>query len=147
MILHPTILALPVAIPLIFGAMGLIAQSARPNRRVRIQQTFTGIGLGANLVLALLLLVVTLTGERMSFQMGLWPAPFGITVYVDALTAIMLTMVGLLSVVIFPFALATMDAERARVGFFPMMLFLLMGLTVRSSPATSSTSTSSTKCC
>ncbi len=127
MILHPTILAFPVVIPLIFGAMGLIAQSARPNRRVRIQQTFTGIGLGANLVLALLLLAVTLTGERMSFQMGLWPAPFGITVYVDALTAIMLTMVGLLSVVIFPFALATMDTERARVGFFPMMLFLLMG--------------------
>ena len=127
MILHPTILALPVAIPLIFGAMGLIAQSSRPTRRVRIQQTFTGIGLGANLILALLLLVVTLTGERMSFQMGLWPAPFGITVYVDALAAIMLTMVGLLSVVIFPFALATMDVERARVGFFPLMLFLLMG--------------------
>jgi multicomponent Na+:H+ antiporter subunit D len=127
MILHPTVLALPVAIPLIFGASGLIAQSARPDRRVRIQQTFTGIGLGANLVLALILLVFTLTGERMSFQMGLWPAPYGITVYVDALTAIMLTMVGLLSVVIFPFALATMDTERARLGFFPMMLFLLMG--------------------
>jgi len=127
MTLHPTILALPVAIPLIFGALGLLAQSARPNRRVRIQQTFTGIGIGANLVLALILLVFTLTGGRMAFQMGLWIAPYGITIYLDALTAIMLTMTGLLSAVIFPFALATMDTERARLGFFPMMLFLMMG--------------------
>ncbi len=127
MTLHPTILALPVALPLIFGALGLIAQTAIPVRRVRIQQTLTGIGIGANLVLALVLLVFTLTGGRMAFQMGLWPAPFGITVYLDALAAIMLTMVGLLSAVIFPFALATMDAERTRLGFFPMMLFLLMG--------------------
>ena len=127
MTLPPTILALPVALPLIFGALGLLAQSARPARRVRIQQTFTGIGLGANLALALALFAYALTGERMAFQMGLWPAPYGITVYLDTLTAIMLTMVGLLSVVIFPFALATMDAERARSGFFPLMLFLLMG--------------------
>ncbi|HQY90384.1 proton-conducting transporter membrane subunit [Caldilinea sp.] len=127
MTLHPTILALPVALPLIFGALGLIAQTAIPVRRVRIQQTLTGIGIGANLVLALVLLVFTLNGGRLAFQMGLWPAPFGITVYLDALAAIMLTMVGLLSAVIFPFALATMDAERTRLGFFPMMLFLLMG--------------------
>lgn len=127
MTLHPTILALPVAIPLIFGALGMLFQSVRPTRRVRIQQTFTGIGLGANLAMALIFLSFTLSGGRMAYQMGLWPAPFGISVYLDALTAIMLTMVGLLSVVIFPFALATMDAERTRAGFFPLMLFLLMG--------------------
>lgn len=127
MTLHPTILAFPVAIPLIFGALGMLFQSARPTRRMRIQQTFTGIGLGANLTVALIFLGFTLSGGRMAYQMGLWPAPFGISVYLDALTAIMLTMVGLLSVVIFPFALATMDAERTRAGFFPLMLFLLMG--------------------
>lgn len=127
MTLHPTILALPVAIPLIFGALGMLFLSANPTRRVRIQQTFTGIGLGANLVVALIFLGFTLSGGRMAYQMGLWPAPFGISVYLDGLTAIMLTMVGLLSLVIFPFALATMDAERTRAGFFPLMLFLLMG--------------------
>ncbi len=127
MTLHPTVLALPVALPLIFGALGMLFQSARPPRRVRVQQAFTGIGLGANLVLALVLLIYALNGGRVAYQMGLWPAPFGISVYLDALTAIMLAMVGLLSVVIFPFALATIDAERARAGFFPMMLFLLMG--------------------
>lgn len=125
--LHPTILALPVAIPLVFGAAALLVQSLRPPYRVRIQQWLVGFGIGANLVLALILLNFALADGKMAFQMGLWPAPFGITVYLDALTGIMLTMVGLLSALIFPFALATIDAERGRLGFYPMMLFLLMG--------------------
>ena len=124
---HPTILAMPVAIPLLFGALSLLMQGIRTPHRVRVQQILAGIAIGANLILALLLLSYTLSGGRMSFQMGLWPAPFGITVYIDGLSAIMLTTVGLLSALIFPFAVATMDAERSRLGFYPMALFLLMG--------------------
>ncbi|MFO7634212.1 MAG: proton-conducting transporter membrane subunit [Caldilinea sp.] len=127
MTLHPTILAMPVAIPLIFGALAMLVQSMRVSQRVQIQQVLTGAGIGVNLLLAVILLVFSLTGGPIAYQMGLWPAPFGITVYLDTLTAIMLTMVGLLSALIFPFALATIDAERTRLGFFPMMLFLLMG--------------------
>lgn len=125
--LHPTMLAMPVAIPLLFGALCLLIQGMQTPYRVRIQQILAGIAIGANLVLALMLLAFTLSGGRMAFQMGLWPAPFGITVYIDGLSAIMLTTVGLLSALIFPFALATMDAERSRLGFYPMALFLLMG--------------------
>lgn len=125
--LHPTILGMPVAIPLIFGAACLLIQGMRTPHRVRIQQILTGIAIGANLILAVILLAFTLSGGRMAFQMGLWPAPFGITVYIDGLSAIMLTTVGLLSALIFPFSLATMDAERSRLGFYPMSLFLLMG--------------------
>ena len=127
MSLHPTILALPVAIPLVFGALGLLIQSMSLPRRVQIQQVLIGIAIGANLLVAVVLLAFALTGGPVSFQMGLWMAPFGITVYLDAMTGIMLTMVGLLSVLIYPFALATIDAERTRLGFFPMTLFLLMG--------------------
>jgi multicomponent Na+:H+ antiporter subunit D len=127
MTLHPTILALPVAIPLLFGALGLLVQSMSLPRRLQIQQVLVGAALGVNLVVGVILFAFALTGGPISFQMGLWVAPFGITVYLDTMTGIMLTMVGLLSVLIYPFALATVDDERARLGFFPMTLFLLMG--------------------
>ena len=90
--LHPTILAMPVAIPLLFGAISLLMQGLRTPHRVRIQQILAGIAIGANLILAIILLAFALSGGRMAFQMGLWPAPFGITVYIDGLSAIMLTL-------------------------------------------------------
>jgi len=127
MTLDPTILAMPVALPLLFGALCLLMQGLPALYRTRVQQLLTGVAIGANLVLASILLVFTLSGGRMAFQMGLWPAPFGITVYIDGLSAIMLTTVGLLSALIFPFAMATLDAERSRLGFYPVALFLLMG--------------------
>ena len=127
MMLHPTVLAFPVAIPLLFGALGILIQSMPLTRRLQIQQTLVGIALVANLVVAVALLIFALTGGPLAYQMGLWIAPFGITVYLDAMTGVTLTMVGLLSVLIYPFALATIDEERARLGFFPMTLFLLMG--------------------
>lgn len=127
MSLHPTVLALPVAIPLACGALAIILHITRSPQRVELQQVITVIAVAANLVVATILLAFTLAGNRFAFQMGLWPAPFGITVYCDALTAIMLTAVGFLAAAILPFAFATLDTERARLGFYPLSLFLLMG--------------------
>ncbi|MBK8048966.1 MAG: hypothetical protein IPK16_18725 [Anaerolineales bacterium] len=127
MSLPPTILAFPVAIPLAFAALGIVFQLMRPTRAVPMQQFLAGIALVCNLAVASVLLVFTLSGGRLAFQMGLWPAPFGITVYADALTAIMLFFVGLLSLLLLPFAMASLDARRERQGFYPMALVLLMG--------------------
>lgn len=125
--LPPSILALPVAIPLAFAALEIIVQLVRPPRTTQIQQFFSWVALLANLAVALLLLLYTATGKRLVYQMGLWPAPFGITVYADTLTAIMLAMVGLLALLLLPFAIASLDMRRARLGFYPMALVLLMG--------------------
>jgi multicomponent Na+:H+ antiporter subunit D len=125
--LPPTILAFPVAIPLAFAALGITAQLVRVPRATQIQQFLSWVALIANLVVALTLLLFTLNGGRIAYQMGLWPAPFGITVYADALTAIMLTMVGLLSLLLLPYAIASLDHRRARLGFYPMALVMLMG--------------------
>ena len=124
---HPTVLILPVAIPLFLGALSLLFQSMAPNRRVALQRILAGLGLFANMAVAGFLLFWVLQRGPQACQLGLWPAPFGITVYLDTLTALMLVMVGLLSLLIYPFALETIDPERARLGFFPMLLFLLMG--------------------
>ena len=109
--LPPTLLALPVAIPLVAAALEVVLQLTRSAHRTALQQLISWVALSANLLVALLLLVETLAGHRLAYQMGLWPAPFGITVYADALTALMLTIVGLLALLILPYAMASMDAS------------------------------------
>ena len=94
---------------------------------MRWQQILSAVALGINLVVGCVLLSFTLSGGRLAYQMGLWPAPFGITVYCDALTAIMLVSTGLLALLLLPFAVASLDRQRERLGFYPMALLLLMG--------------------
>jgi len=128
MTLSPSLLAFPVAIPLACAALGVIFQLLRGPSFVQVQKVLAGVALGSNLLVALLVLAYTLAGNRIVLQVGLWPAPFGITVYADALTGIMLTTNGLLALLIFPYALASLDLRRERLGYYPMALLLLMGV-------------------
>lgn len=127
MSLYTAILPLPVAVPLLFAALEIIAGLSRRSRIIQLQKVLSLVALVINLVVALLILSFTLTGERIVFQMGLWPAPFGITVYADALTGIMLAVVALLALLLLPYATASLDSSRERLGYYPMALLLLMG--------------------
>ncbi len=101
--LSPNILALPIALPLFTAALLLL---------------FSRWGLQP----------YTLQGNRLVLQMGLWPAPYGITVICDALSATMLTVTSILALAILPFAVGTMDSHRKRLGYFPLSLVLMMGV-------------------
>lgn len=127
MTLSPSLLAFPVAIPMLFAALGIVFQLLRAPYYLQLQKLFSGIAVVVNFFGALLLLVYTLAGNRLVLPVGLWPAPFGITVYADALTGIMLASTGLLALLVFPYALASLDQARARLGYYPMALLLLMG--------------------
>jgi multicomponent Na+:H+ antiporter subunit D len=125
--LYTALLPLPVAIPLLFAAISIMVGLSRRPRAIQFQKILSGSALGINLVVGLLILSYTLSGERIVFQMGLWPAPYGITVFADALTGVMLTVVGLLTLLLLPYAIASLDKSRARLGYYPMALLLLMG--------------------
>jgi multicomponent K+:H+ antiporter subunit D len=79
---------LPVLIPLLSGALLLMAG--------RAGKTFErGIGLAATTILllvALVLLIRTANGELMVYYNGNWPAPYGIVLVVDRLSAMMLSL-------------------------------------------------------
>ena len=82
-----------------------------------------------NLAVALLLFrAAAEQGQRFVLQMGAWTAPFGITVYCDGLSATLLLLTALVSIAVYPFAVATIDYHRERMGFHPLYLFLLMGV-------------------
>jgi multicomponent Na+:H+ antiporter subunit D len=127
MTIGPNWLAAPIVIPLLAAALGL--PFVRWGRRgaAAWQRRLTLLGALANLVVALMLLRATLGGSRLVLQMGNWPAPFGITVVADGLTAIMLSFAGLLTLATVFYAMGTLD-QRARMNYFPLVMFLLMGV-------------------
>jgi multicomponent Na+:H+ antiporter subunit D len=73
------------------------------------------------------ILVYTLNDNRLVMEMGNWPAPFGIVLVADGLAAIMLTLSGILTATTVFYAMGTLDV-RARMNYFPLLMFLLMGV-------------------
>jgi multicomponent Na+:H+ antiporter subunit D len=125
--MSPSLLAFPVAIPLAFAALAVVFQLMRAPGYVRVQKVLALVAVISNLIVAIVILAYTLGGQRIVYQMGLWPAPFGITVFADALTGIMLVSGGLLALLALPYAMGSLDAGRERLGYYPMALLLLMG--------------------
>lgn len=127
----PSWLALPVALPLIAAGVLLLVSRLGFARRFALLQWAAGITCAINVLLALLILAQTTAGEegaRIVYQMGGWPAPFGITLFADSFTAIMLLMTGILVLGVVPFAAGTLDHHRESMGFYPITLLLLMGM-------------------
>ncbi len=121
-------LAAPIVLPLIGAALSLLVSTRVTPRQTRIQRIVAILGVTANLLVALFLLWLTAgNDQRVVLQVGLWPAPFGITLVADAFSAIMLALTGLLMLCIVVYAAGTLD-EREGLNFYPLLLFLLMGV-------------------
>ena len=129
MAVSANLLAAPVAAPLLIAALILLLARWGGRRLIRHQIALTALALCFNFAVALLIFQATAgQGERLVLQMGAWSAPYGITVYGDGLSATLLLLTGLVAMAVYPFAVATIDYHRARMGFHPLYLFLLMGV-------------------
>jgi len=126
--MNPNLLAAPVAIPLFTAALLLVIRRWRGRQRMDVQYWLSGLALVLNLGVSLVLAQYTLGGSRLVLQAGGWQAPFGITLMADGLTAILLVLTAIICLAVLPYAIATLDAHRERMGFYPFYLFLLMGV-------------------
>ena len=129
MAVSANLLAAPVAAPLLTAALILLLARWGGRRLIRHQIALTSVALCFNLAVAIVLFQSTaVQGQRIILQMGGWSAPYGITVYGDGLSATLLLLTALVALAVYPFAVATIDYHRARMGFHPLYLFLLMGV-------------------
>ena len=129
MAVSANLLAAPVAAPLLTAALILLLARWGGRRLIRHQIALTSVALCFNLAVAIILFQSTAgQGQRIILQMGGWSAPYGITVYGDGLSATLLLLTALVALAVYPFAVATIDYHRARMGFHPLYLFLLMGV-------------------
>ena len=129
MAVSANLLAAPVAAPLLTAALILLLTRWGGRRLIRHQIALTSVALCFNLAAAIVLFQSTaVQGQRIILQMGGWSAPYGITVYGDGLSTTLLLLTALVALAVYPFAVATIDYHRARMGFHPLYLFLLMGV-------------------
>ncbi len=117
------LVVLPIVIPFTTGIILILAWNNRPFQRI-----FSVIGAAALLITGLALLYTVWTYGIQVMQMGGWPAPFGITLVADLLSAIMVILGGLMGLSVAVYSLASMDEEREMFGYYPLLHILLMGI-------------------
>ena len=118
----------PIVLPLVAGTLMLLFDRRRRSPRAAI---------GLSSVIALMATAATLlylswtedagAAFRPSvYLLGNWPAPYGIVLVLDQLSALMLVLTSILALASLVFSLARW--HRAGVHFHPLFQFLLMGL-------------------
>jgi len=120
------LIILPVLMPLVAAAVLLVIDE----RRRKTKAAISLVTITACLAVALLLLEGASGAAGLArsavYRLGDWPAPFGIVLVLDRLSALMLVLTGVLALATLVFSLASWD--RAGSHFFSLFLFLLMGL-------------------
>ena len=117
------LLVLPIIIPLSTAAACLIAWQSRSLQRT--------IAIGGGLALlgvSLELLATVWNRGILAVQIGAWPAPFGITLAADLLSAIMTVLAALMGFAVLIYSLGSIDERRESFGYYPFFHFLLMGV-------------------
>lgn len=119
----------PIVTPLVAGATILLLQESR--RILRLSVAFASIVV--QLASALVLLYLTTDAVPDVWQQGIgvysigaWPAPFGIVLVVDRLSALMLSLGAAVALASFVYSMARWD--RVSPHYHTLYQFLLMGL-------------------
>ncbi len=116
-------LVYPVIVPFATAALTLLLW-----RRPRAQQAVSLVGAATHLAACAAVLAAVAGGGIRVLQVGNWPAPFGITLVADHLSALMLIITGILGLATAVYARAELDAALRSRGFHALFHVLLGGL-------------------
>ena len=117
------LIVMPVLLPLLASALMLLFDESRRavKRAIAITTTLALVAIS----LTLLQEAIT-SGSHRTYLLGDWPAPFGITLVLDRLSAMMLVLASILGFTSLLYASARWD--RAGPRFHALFLLQLMGL-------------------
>jgi multicomponent Na+:H+ antiporter subunit D len=92
-------------------------------------QRACGVGGAAGLLVAALALFAEVEREGVvAVQVGGWPAPFGITLVADLLSALMVLVTAVVGLAVAVYASADVAEDEVEAGFFPFLHVLLLGV-------------------
>lgn len=117
------LLVLPLMIPLFSGALGILAR-----KNIIAQRWIALIGGAAHLLIGVIIMSQVLDLGYMTIQLGGWQAPYGITLVVDLLAAIMILFTGISGFTVLLYSVLSCDARKQSPAFYPLIHFLLMGV-------------------
>lgn len=131
--IEPHLAVLPVLLPaatavllLLIGDHGGDAHGGHGHRRLRWARGIALVSCGLGLLLAARLALQADTGALTVYRVGDWPAPFGIVLVVDRLSALMLLLTACVALPVVVYASGGWDAHGRH--FHPLFQFQLMGL-------------------
>ncbi len=116
------LVAMPVLLPFLAGTLLLLVS----RRRLRLQRA---IGLGSSLLLLALsvaLVVKSADGVPSVYRLGDWPAPFGIVLVLDRLSALMLLLTAVIA--LFSLLQAVQGQDREGPVYHALFQLQLVGL-------------------
>ncbi len=117
------LLALPVVLPLLAAAVSILVGASRTAQRA--------VGLTTLTALVAVSVAIAVRVERdgvVVVQAGDWPAPIGITLVADRLSALLLVTASVVLLAVLVYAIGQPGAERNHVGFQSVYLVLAAGV-------------------
>ncbi|MEM9757462.1 MAG: proton-conducting transporter membrane subunit, partial [Pseudomonadota bacterium] len=116
------LLSLPLVIPFVTAILAFLFRSHATGRWMSVG------GSGALLVASVALLAATVDHGVVAGQMGGWPAPFGITLVADLLSAVMVLITGIVALAVAVYALADIDMAAEAKGYHALYNVLIAGV-------------------
>ena len=113
----------PIVLPALVGP--LIVLTMRHDELLQRVAGLASMVVQVGLVVALL--IAASGGAVESYELGSWPAPFGIVLVLDRLSALMVTLTAVLGLMVLAYAVATNWDRRGR-NFHALFQFQMMGL-------------------
>lgn len=117
------LLLFPIIIPLLFATILMIFP-----KRLKLQRMIAAIGAGVTLLSALVLLVKVNADGVQAVTLGSWPAPFGISMVSDPLSALLVVTTSLITLFVVFYSFPTIGVKREQSYYYPAVIFLMVGV-------------------
>ena len=121
---HATLIAFPIMLPLLGAPLAIFL------RRWRRWQAFFALAVSTLTLLASLWVAwtVRITHQGLVYQMGSWPAPFGISLIADPVSVFFLLMVQIVMWTGFLYSIGSKEYSASYPTYYPFFLMLLASL-------------------
>src|SRR5699024_4544836 len=96
--------------------------------QIKVQRVLTFFGLLVSLAASLTLIWKVKTDGVQTVTLGSWPAPFGISLVSNMLSALLVTTSILITLFVVIYSFTAVGESRARFYYFTAVLFMLMGI-------------------
>ena len=116
------LLSLPILIPFASAVAAFLLKDGPGGRWASV------LGSAAMLVASVALMRAVLAEGVVAGQMGDWPAPFGITLAADYLSAVMVVITAITALAVSVYAMADVEARIAGLGYHALFQVLIAGV-------------------
>lgn len=114
---------LAILVPLVTAVLCVVFLRSGPAQRI------LGVaGMAVLLGVSLWLMAEVADGTIVVVRFGDWPAPFGIVLVADLLSAIMVLVSAIIGLAVAVYSLADIDVRRERFGYYAFLHFMMVGV-------------------